>query len=103
MDDAHVLKSHMFTHSDPHLPKNVLKTSKAQSIYSFGSTLPHTAKVDMEDLGGVAPRRSARGSKAGAAGDVSCSGSVLPAGPPEMLTPLVRSSLTKQVWTFIPS
>ena len=55
------------------------------------------AKVDMEDLGGVAPRRSARG-KAGVASDTSCSGSVPPAGPPEMLTPLVRSSLTKQVW-----
>lgn len=48
----------------------------------------------MEDLAGPAPKGGAKRSKAAAR---SGADGVAPTGPPEMLTPVVRASLTKQV------
>lgn len=51
-------------------------------------------EVDMEDIGGAAPRKKEpQSSKSG----------MVSAGPPQMLTPLVRSSLTKQGYKLIGS
>ena len=58
---------------------------------------PSLAQVDMEDMAGAAPKASRGGAKRAAAEDGAPTSSSAFAGPPEMLTPLVRSSLTKQV------
>ena len=52
-------------------------------------------EVDMEDLGGAAPKRNELKSKP--------SDTEVSSGPPSMLTPLVRSSLTKQGYKLIGS
>lgn len=56
-------------------------------------------EVDMEDLGGAAPR--GRGSKK--AGANAAAAAAATTGPPEMLTPILRASLTKQGYKLIGS
>ncbi|KAG2501511.1 hypothetical protein HYH03_000018 [Edaphochlamys debaryana] len=60
------------------------------------------SEVDIEDLGGAGPRRGKKGAAAagGAEGAAKAPG---PGGKPEMLTPLVRGSLTKQGYKLIGS
>jgi hypothetical protein len=56
---------------------------------------PHLhPQVDMEDLGGPGPRRGAKAKAAAAAGSGQ---------PREMVTPLVRASLTKQGYKVLGS
>lgn len=69
--------SHPLNYSTPHLT----------------SLPPPTPQVDMEDLGGPGPRRGAK-AKAAAAGSGQ---------PREMVTPLVRASLTKQGYKVLGS
>lgn len=50
-------------------------------------------QMDMEDIGGAVQRKGRKGAQP----SPSTSEGAAAGGPPEMLTPLVRGSLTKQV------
>ncbi|GIL57225.1 hypothetical protein Vafri_12433 [Volvox africanus] len=60
------------------------------------------SEMDMEDIGGAGPRRSKARTGAGA-GAASAASPGPESGPPEMLNPLIRGSLTKQGYKLIGS
>lgn len=62
-------------------------------------------QVDIEDLGGQGPRRRRQGGQGQTGGSSAANGTASGSGPPEMLNPLIRGSLTKQVryWRELPS
>ncbi|GIM07336.1 hypothetical protein Vretimale_11486 [Volvox reticuliferus] len=60
------------------------------------------SEMDMEDIGGAGPRRGKARTGAGA-GAASAASSGPESGPPEMLNPLIRTSLTKQGYKLIGS
>ncbi len=54
-------------------------------------------QVDIEDLGGQGPRRRGKGGQGQTGASSTANGTANGGGPPEMLNPLIRGSLTKQV------